>query len=65
MSVPFLLHSVPFFGTKAPGRDSRAHKGNGTYVPSRFPSRFDRPAFRFVSRAEGNTADQGDACNSR
>lgn len=46
MSVPFLLHIVPFFGTKQTGQGSRAHKGNGTFVPSRFPSRFDRPVSR-------------------
>ena len=50
MSVPFFLHIVPFSGTLGQGQGSRAHKGNGTFVPSRFPSRFDRPASRFVSR---------------
>lgn len=48
MSVPFFLHIVPKNGTRDTGTGSRAHKGNGTFVPSRFPSRFARPASRFV-----------------
>jgi hypothetical protein len=48
--VPFLLHIVPFCGTKGGGQGSRAHKGNGTFVPSRFPSRFGPVVSRFVSR---------------
>lgn len=47
MSVPFWLHIVPKNGTFANGTGSRAHKENGTFVPSRFPSRFARPASRF------------------
>jgi hypothetical protein len=49
MMSRFSYKSVPFFGTKAPGRDSRAHKENGTNVPSRFPSRFVPSVSRFVS----------------
>lgn len=36
----FSYKSVPFCGTNGTGQGSRAHKENGTDVPSRFPSRF-------------------------
>jgi hypothetical protein len=52
VSVPFLLHIVPFSWTKVGGQGSRAHKGNGTFVPSRFPSRFGPVVSRCVSRVE-------------
>lgn len=45
----FSYKCVPFFGTRGPGQGSRAHKENGTVVPSRFPSRFVPVVSRFVS----------------
>jgi hypothetical protein len=36
MSVPIRLHVVPKNGTFEGGRDSRARKETGTFVPSRF-----------------------------
>jgi hypothetical protein len=36
MSVPIRLHVVPKSGTFQAGRDSRARKETGTFVPSRF-----------------------------
>jgi len=40
---------VPFFGTKAPGQGSRAHKENGTLSRPVFPSRFVPVVSRLVS----------------
>lgn len=39
MNVPKKPGNVPKRARKCPGQDSRAHKGNGTSVPSHFVSR--------------------------
>jgi len=49
MNVPKNAKSVPFDGTKQTGRDRAREKGNGTFVPSRFPSRFPLFLSRLVS----------------
>lgn len=49
----FAYKCVPFFGTKGRGRDSRAHKANGTMSRPVLPSRFVPRVSRFVSRWVG------------
>lgn len=57
----FITSNVPKNGTNNRDRDSRAHKGIGTFVPSRFPSRFAPAVSRFVGRGSRAHAHLGAA----